>query len=297
MYVTGPPTAGPGGPDGRFPLPLAAVVTRSYPRGRPYRAPGVRILTDLGVAHGLTVDVADYRGRTRSTYTEMVADLAGELASADRPIGLVVLAHGTPDAETQWPSCWLAAALPGEPLSFAVADHGIVTPFLALRVAAAYVGSHDLSRAAVVILEQTALLRDPAGGEAPEPTENRATALIFDRAGELGELRVQLRTGVCTESATGLVRARLANGDRGEALVVGGALARGVPVSAAGAGRAVAAPAGLPCTGPWTAFAAGVAGWRRAAVDRVRLIDHEPRLDTVGECVVDLARPQQVRHA
>ena len=128
MYIALPPAPVPPSsrPAQTFPLRLARIVNRRFDSANGFSAPGVRILADLAAAYRVPWDPQRYATGTRTTFTEMVQTLATELSSVDDPIGLVVLAHGLADAEPQWPACYLAGVLPGGPLCFSVADHGVV---------------------------------------------------------------------------------------------------------------------------------------------------------------------------
>lgn len=267
-------------------LPLARVLTRAFPARGEFGAAGLRILTDLADSYHLPGSAGQLRGRRRTTFTDMVATLVGELTDTADPAGLVVLAHGLADAEPELPACYLAGVLPGDPLTFAVADHGVVTPFLALRVAAEYIRAESLRRAVVLILEQPSLLRDPrVSTDLPPPAENRVVALVFDDAGSAGLLTVDSVPDVGARHARRLVRDRIDAADPGDVTVVGGRLAAGgTPGWARGA---VLAPAGRPGTGPWVALAEGLPRWRAAGTRRITLVDHDPRLRVLGACVLD----------
>src|SRR5690242_4670246 len=137
-----------------FPLPLARVVSRTYAGERPYDAYMLGLLDDLAGLYDLEYDRAAYASKQRATFTAMVDGLLPELAGDGSPVGLVVLAHSTPDGEPNWPACYLNHHLPGRPFAFAVADQGPVAPFTALEIAAAYVRAGDLKRAIVIALDQ-----------------------------------------------------------------------------------------------------------------------------------------------
>ncbi|MDG4766907.1 hypothetical protein O7632_22805 [Solwaraspora sp. WMMD406] len=298
-----------------FPLPLNRIVTRAFgPRGG-FRSPGVEIIRDLAAAYGVPFPAQRYATDRRTTFTEMVADLVDELTEPDDPVGLVVLAHAVPDAETGWPACYLATALPADPMAFAVADQGVVTPFTALRIAAAQVRARNLTRAVVLILDQTVLLRDPAAdADPPTPTENRVVALTFGRPGAVdrpgtggvggrdvvGRLSVELTPAVTPPRADELLPELIAAAGIGadHRLVLGGGLADHVAAAAAGTGTAATtaaaaatvAPAGLPGTGTWATLASQLDTSATAGARAVTIVDYDSRLSILARSTIDLAR-------
>ena len=251
MYVAGETSRAAPATD-RFPLPLARIVSRSFAGERPYDAYMLGLLEDLAGLYDLPFDRAAFARRHRATFTTMVAGLLDELIGDGEPVGLVVLAHGTPDGEPNWPACFLTSKLPGEPLGFAVADQGPVAPFTALRIAATYVRAGDLRRAIVIVLDQDTVLYDPAlADRATLPTENRAVALVFDERGELGELSIEVSAEVSTVD---------------------------------GLGRS----ADSPCTADWAAVADSLDRWRSAGAQQILIAGHDPVSGAEGRCVLFL---------
>jgi hypothetical protein len=251
MYVAG--GSAPAAPaTDRFPLPLAGIVSRAFPGERPYDAYMLGLLEDLAGLYGVPYDRAACAGRRRATFTTMVAGLLDELIGDGEPVGLVVLAHGTPDGEPNWPACFLTSKLPGEPFAFAVADQGPVAPFTALRIAASYVRAGDLRRAILIILDQDTVLCDPAMADrSPLPVENRAVALVFDERGRLGELSAE-------------VSAEVSTADR----LVG--------------------PSSSPGTGEWATLADRLEWWRSCGAERIMLAGRDPVSGAEGRCVLFL---------
>jgi hypothetical protein len=240
----------------RFPLPLARVVSRSFPGERRYGPYMLGLLGDLAGLYRLPYDRAAFASRRRTTFTTMVAAMLPELIGDGTPVGLVVLAHSTPDGEPTWPACFLNNELPGEPLGFAVADQGPVAPFTALRIADAYVRAGDLRRAIVIILDQDTVLCDPALADRTVlPTGNRAVALVFDERGDLGELSVRVA----------------ASGSAGHLL--------------ADAGPAVQ---GSPGTAGWVDLAAGLEQRRSSGGQPIVVAGQDPVSGATGRCVVRL---------
>jgi hypothetical protein len=259
---------------------LARIVSRRFDAGGPFGKPGLEIISDLADSYGIPFPPEQFTSGRRTTFTEMVSTLVDDLTDEDDPVGLVVLAHGVADAEPQWPACYLAGVLPGEPLAFAVADDGFVTPFIALRIAAEYCRADGLRRAAVVILDQTSLLHgDEVNPDAPVPEANQVAMLMFGGSG--GAVSMEMRVGVSPQDAG----AELIP-EPGTMTVVGGgfAAASGIrPVS-----NVVVAPAGLPCTGLWVEVAQGWEKWRSDGYSRVVVVDYDPTLRILGRCVIEL---------
>jgi hypothetical protein len=162
-----------------------------------------------------------------------------------------------------------------------VSDNGVVTPFLALRIAAEYIRADGLDRAVVVMLDQTVLLRDPARpAMVASPAENRVVVLVFERQGAIGEVSVDITPDTTPEAAGRTLHQGLDG--RATATVVND------PVLGARTTRATVAPSGLPCTGPWVALAQGLMDWRREGAQRVVLGGYDPLLRLLGRCVIDL---------
>ncbi|MEV0408888.1 hypothetical protein [Actinoallomurus sp. NPDC050550] len=228
----------------------------------------------------------DWLPERRTTFTDMAAGMLDELRGDGAPIGLVVLAHGTPDSEPGWPACFLTWRLPGAPPAFAVADQGVVTPFTALRVAGARIRADGPRRAIVLIMDQRTLVPPPrpaGAADARIPLRNRAVALVLDERGTLGTLTAGVEPGVGPKRAGGFL-AGLA--ETGQPVLTGPALA-----SWDGPPNRVRASVGAPCTGLWALAAEGLDRWRAAGVRRVHLLDHDPELRCLGHCAVDLVPP------
>jgi len=296
----------------RLPLPLAQLTTRAFEDARPYQEEMLGFFGDLANLYGLPYDREEFARRRRTTFTDMVTGIVDELRGEGDAVGLVVLAHSTSDSEPGWPACYLTNALPGEPLSFAIADQGVVAPFTALRIAGDYIRADDVHRAMVVVLDQRTLLRDPAaGGDAVTPTGNRVAALVLDRRGALADATVSVETDVDLDAvAPALLRAevvvagtRLASllqqGPEGAAPTdCPGASGQQGPEGAAptdcpGASgkhgpEVVPAPDGLPCTGLWSTLDGELDRWRSAGITDVLLADYDPELRCLGQCRLEL---------
>jgi hypothetical protein len=240
----------------RVPLPLAGIATRAFPAEVPYDSEMLRFFGDLARLYDLPYRREEFATLRRSTFTDMVAGILAELG--DDPVGLVVLAHATPDGEPNWPACFLTSVLPGEPLGFAVADQGVLAPFTALRIASSYIRADAVRRAVVLVLDQTTMLRVPSAEPTRVPAENRVVALVFDERGTVGELSVHMGRSTGTPAP-------------GRRVVVGGSL-----------------PPGLVCTRIWTELADHLDRWRGDGTREVVLTDHDPHLDLAAEAVLRL---------
>lgn len=301
MYIAGPPAAASAHPEppGRIAVPLSRIITREFGAGAAFGAAGLKIIGDLAESYRVPFRAEQFTNGRRTTFTDMVRTLVPALSDPAAPVDLVILAHGLPDAEPEWPACYLSGVLPGGPLSFAVADGGVVTAFQALRIAAEYIRADHLRRAIVIILDQTSLLHDPMlSADLPVPTGNQMVALVFEEGGSLGTVTVE----VSADSAPPVP------GSSPTATVLGGTLAAtlaltaspasspaaAVTPTAASAAPGIAAPVGLPCTGGWLMLAERLAGWRDLGTEQVVLVDYDPALRITGRCVLDLSVPAPV---
>lgn len=286
MYVTGDHArpdahrpavvdAGAGRSTGRVgpttPLRLARVIADpadTTGSGGRYTPALAGYLADLARLHGMRRGPDDFAGVARTTFTDLVRPLVAEVA--DAPVDLIVLAHVTPDAEPGWPASFLTGALPGEPLAFAVADQGVVAPFTALRVAAAYACADRIERVLVVLLDQGTFL---TVGPLPEVGVG-LVALVLARDGTLGELSTQVVTGVTPPQARSVLASSLAD--------FAGTSTTGAALSPATGPQGTALhPGELPATGLWR----GLTG-RAAGAGPVALADYEPAARCLGICVV-----------
>lgn len=280
MYIATSPASTPVGADRavRLPLPLAQLTTRAFEEDTPYQEEMLGFFGDLANQYGLPYDREEFSRRRRTTFTDMVTGIVDELRGDGDAVGLVVLAHSTADSEPGWPACYLTNALPGEPLSFAIADQGVVAPFTALRIAADYIRADDVHRAMVVVLDQRTLLRDPAtGGDAVNPTGNRVAALVLDGRAPIADATVSVETDVDRDAvAPALLPA--------EVVIAGPRLAPLLPA----APEVVLAPDGLPCTGLWAALDGELDRWRSAGIATGLLADYDPELRCLGQCRLEL---------
>ncbi|MEC3976893.1 hypothetical protein [Amycolatopsis sp. H20-H5] len=266
MYVANGSAGVPGG------LRLDRIVTRSFTTGRAYEPALTEYFADLAEHHGLPQRAAHFAELRMNTFTSMVGRTLDALGPLPARIGAAVLAHSTPDAEPLWPSSFLSGALPGEPLSFAIADHGVTAPFTALRLAAAYAGTEPVL---LFALDQTTVVLDhtvPAG--TVMPTEDRVAVLLLEPSSP--GLAVRELPGMTPEDAVAVVLAELTT-SRPDAVVLGTGLLghcqvpTGIPV--------VKAREGLPCTGLWTALAD-----TDPQAHTLLLADYDPNLRSLGLC-------------
>ncbi|WP_158883749.1 hypothetical protein [Amycolatopsis anabasis] len=282
MYLAKPPPFAPGIPPGakEIPLGLTLSVSRVFEAGRPYDPGLVQYFADLAKLYGLR-HRDDYFTRVhRNTFTELIQGALDGLGALDDPVDLVVLAHSTPDAEPGWPACYLADALPGDPLALAVSDQGVTAAFTALRIVADYSTVDDFRRAIVVLLDQTTLMNDehpPAGIALPE--QDSVVALVLDRKPGAGRLTVRQLTDVGAPEA-GATVAELLRERALPVAVLGPDLA--AATEAPPDAEIVAVAPGRPCSGTWAHFLE-----HRQTGRSMVIADYDPALRYLGICTVD----------
>lgn len=259
-------------------LPLDRIVTRAFPPLRPYAPHYLRFFDDLAELYGHPQESRKLYGQRRITFVEMVGELVGELADPSEPVDVLMLAHATPDAEPTWPACLLADALPGAPLTFAVADQGTVTPFTALRILASRL-TGAAQHAVLLILDQVTLLRGPAPTSGVElPRENRLVALVFHPRCSIGKLSVAVDPDVPPKQAA--ARFLKWGSDPQDPTIATGHRPL-TPTDPQPVWQLRPAQQGLPATGPWLTLASDLDRYRDGR--RVRLAAYEPELRCLGE--------------
>lgn len=271
-------------PDGRLRL-CRVAGRRSTPRGA-FRPELVGFLAD--VAELYSVDgPAIGAGTPRSTYAEMVEEFLDEPWAGEQPYDFAVVAHAWSDSEPGWPGTVLTTRLPGAPPACGISDQGVTSAFAAIRVLDAYARTGAVRRAAVMVLDQSTHLVDRSAVAGRVPAADGAAALVFSPDGGLGDLSVQRVGGIAPAAAARAVD-DLVHVAVPDVLIVGPTLAErwvapnGLPV--------VAAPADLPCVGPWLALAAIADRWGRRH-RRIGLVDYEPGAKELGLITVDLSEP------
>ncbi|WP_042386376.1 hypothetical protein [Streptacidiphilus melanogenes] len=233
--------------------------------------------------HGTRVDGDRFAASPLWATPDLVAgavDALGPLPAADAP-QIAVLAYATPDFEhTRLAASLLHGLLPGEPLTFAVSDQGVLSPFTALRVAVEYARRSGWNRLLLVVVDQSSQpFPRPETGQLAVDRDAAAALLLGWEGGAapvagLGQGR--------PEQALPALRADLADAGL---LAAGLGLADGPELPLSGPLRRDAVP-GRPCTGVWSAL-------RDAPAGRVVLADLDRGLDRLAHCTLDLPDPQE----
>ncbi|GAA3440126.1 hypothetical protein [Kutzneria kofuensis] len=281
MYLAGAFAEAPAGA-GHRPFRISMAASRVAGAGRAYDPGLISYFADLAALYGLR-HRADYFTRVRrNTFTDLVAGTLGRLDGSLGPVDIAVLAHSTPDAEPGWPACYLAEALPGDPLVMAVSDQGTVAPFSALRIIADYMALDGMRRALLVVADQTTLMSDeqPPSG-AVMPTQDAVVALVLERQDQGAELSTSQFSDIGVEEAVTTV-AELAR-EAGPAVVAVG------PDLAAVAELCPTAPVrvaenGRPCTGAWDGLGTSWPDEGRLAL----VADYDRALRYLGLCLVEV---------
>jgi hypothetical protein len=234
-------------------------------------------------AYGTRVDGERFAAAPMRAMPDLVADAVdalGPLAPQDAP-QIAVLAYVTPDFEhTRFSASLLHARLPGDPLTFAVSDQGVLSPFTALRVALEYARRCGWTRLLLVVADQSSQpFPHPESGQLAVDRD-AAAALLF--AWEGGAAPVAGLGQGQPEQALPALRADLAGADL---LAAGLGLADGPPLPPPGPRRRDA-PAGQPCTGVWSAL-------RGAPAGRAVVADYDHELDRLAHCTLDLPEPEE----
>ncbi|WP_433331294.1 hypothetical protein [Spirillospora sp. CA-294931] len=288
MYLaTSPRPAGAPAPAGRAPLRLSRVVSRTFATGRPFLPdpvePGLaRMQADLARPYSLDFVAELFEHGVRNTFTEMTEELLAELLPMDPP-DLVLVANTVPDADPRRsPSCYLAEAVPGDPLSFNLSDQGVAAGFTALRLVAEYGRADAFGRALVVLLDQRTFLYDTTGAD-HVPLHDSVVGLVFGPEGDAGEPVTRQLTEVAPEAVGEALAALLAGPP---ATVIAGP---GIDPGALGPGHDVRpVPEGRPCTGPWSALGDALPGLREDGARRVAVADYDSTLRYLCVSTMDL---------
>lgn len=275
MYLAGALAQAPMGV-GRRPFRISMAASRVAGAGRAYDPGLISYFADLAALYGLK-HRADYFLRVRrNTFTELVDGALGRFDGKLGPVDIAVLAHSTPDAEPGWPACYLAEALPGDPLVMAVSDQGTVAPFSALRIIADYMAFDGMERALLVIADQTTLMSDEQPpSRAAMPTQDAVVALLLERQDQGGELSTSQFSDIGVDEAVTTV-AELARSTGPAVLTVGPDLAGVAELCPA---VRVAEP-GRPCTGTWDGL--GASG------GLALVADYDRALRYLGLCLVEV---------
>ncbi|MFI1919630.1 hypothetical protein [Nocardia sp. NPDC020380] len=285
MYLAKPHTTATTAP----PLGLARIEVRHFGRGEPYSAEFLDYFQDLSGQFGQPYHPDYFAQAAPNSFTAMASEILSAATPPDETYDLAVIAHTTPDAKPTRPACYLAQALSGDTLSFALSEQGVTAPFTALQLTREYARDSSFRRGLVMILDQS-FLWNGASAQPPRgtrmPGRDAAVVLILEPAGALGPVTTLNLADVGPAEARELVDAHLHE-----------AAATGIPTTTiAGAGvdtragdgeQLYWAAADLPCAGLWTAFAERLPQWQRTG-QRVELIDYDPVLRYLSLCTIEV---------
>lgn len=295
MYVaTSPtfPTTRSGTP--RAPLRIARVVSMEFDRGGGFQPQDRIYFTDLMAAYGRTVRPG-YFDETRVTFREMAEGIVPRLLPYHDRFDLALLASVTSDAEAGWPMCYLGHAVPHVGLAYGVADQGAGTAFAALHMAANGVRQDGADSVLLLMMDQSSVPHADSVPDRLVAHRDAAVALVLDARGSFASLRtypgVRATPGEAGARLGSALASLRAQGPP-VTLVAGPGLTPHLPDGPEG--EVVAAPDGLPCTGPWSLFAQRLPAWR-AAGRRVVLADYDPDFRRLSLCAVDVDRDAEGR--
>ncbi|KKD02423.1 hypothetical protein [Streptomyces sp. WM6386] len=262
MYLTTPsgPADAPA-PARRASLRLSHLVSRTFSGGRPFLPDPLepslsRMQADLVRPYPVEFRPELLERGERNTFIEMTQELLADLPPLEEPLDLVLVAHTAPDADPRRStSCFLADALPGDPLAFNLSDQGTAAGFTALRLVSEYADADVFRHALVVLLDQRTFLYDTVGAH-DVPRQDCAVALLFGPEGRAGEPVTRQLAGVAPEEVRSTLDAVLNEPGGGAGRPLPLIPGQGPDAEEFGPGFDVRpAPPGRPCTGPWTALA------------------------------------------
>ncbi|MGW7085430.1 hypothetical protein ACWGH2_18355 [Streptomyces sp. NPDC054871] len=271
--------AGPPGPVLR--VVRAARHTVPGP-GVPYEPVASReeFFREMGAPYGAQFDREGYATSGRRTSVELAygaLDALGPLTAGECP-EVVVVGYASPDFDhAELVASCLKQRLPGEPLSFALSDQGVIAPFSALRVASEYARRCGFRRLLLMVVDQsTQPFAVPDAGQAPV-REDVAVALLIDWDGGgnavpgMAHGRPSAGVFAAWDAAVDVVAG---------AGLTGGGAAPELPVYD---GTLTEAEPGQPCTGVWTALLGAPAGARHTVV-----ADYDRERDFLAYCTLDM---------
>ncbi|MGQ4383100.1 hypothetical protein [Streptomyces sp. SAS_270] len=264
----------------------AARHTAAGP-GVPYEPVGVReeFFREMGAPYSVPFDSERYADGGRRTSVELAngaLDALGPLSAEECP-EVVVVAYATPDFDhAELVASCLKGRLPGEPLSFALSDQGVLAPFSALRVAVEYARRCGFRRLLLMVVDQGTQPFTVPGREHDPVRADTAVALLLEWDGGGGAVR-----GMAQGRPSDAV---FTEWDRAASVVAGA----GLTAEAAGGrvelpsweGELTSAAPGRPCTGVWTALL-GTAVAAPARGRYVVVADYDRERDFLAYCTLD----------
>jgi hypothetical protein len=246
------------------------------------RARIAEYLTDMAAPYGCEVPAGLF-GEPPSpalghSYGEMAQALIGPIASADEPVGLLVLAFSVHDLRPgRQTAAYLSHITPGAPTAFAICDQGSMAAFSGLRIAREYASSARIGRVLLIVVEQSAL---PYASPAPLPSRHQGVAMLYGDCATPRARVADVRQHPCVAAgrAADLATADLAEmaaSHREVGLVLGAALAEQWAAPPAGLVRVM--PPGQPSTGVWWGLIDELTG-DAGQPDLVVAADYDPEL-------------------
>jgi 4-hydroxymandelate oxidase len=187
MYVTGPvpATGGLGVADAR----------RGVFGGRSELAldPMLRVfLRDLAAPYGVALREDLLAEGAGHSFGEMAEPLIRSLVPEGEPVDLLILAFAMHDIRCARPTAtYLSDVCPGAPTAFAICEQGSAGAFTALRIIAEYGRTGGVTRAVLVVAEQSALHYEPAPSVVPPPIPDRHAAVALLCADSGGPIAVR----------------------------------------------------------------------------------------------------------
>jgi hypothetical protein len=134
-------------------------------------------LADMARPYHRELRTGDLGASAGQSYGEMAAALIGQVASADEPVDLLVLAFSIHDL---WPgrptAAYLSHVTPGAPMAFAICDQGSAAAFSGLRVIREYASSAAVGRALLIVVEQAVL---PYDSPVAPPKRHQGVAMLY----------------------------------------------------------------------------------------------------------------------
>ncbi|MEU9075874.1 hypothetical protein [Kitasatospora sp. NPDC048538] len=273
---------GPAGP---------ALATAALPRlvraaahvppgpGAPYRPEGAReeFYRELGALYGADFDRGQFAASGRRTSVELAygaLDALGPLTPEECP-EVVVVAYAAPDFDhAELVASCVKRRLPGEPLSFALSDQGVLAPFSALRVAVEYARRCGWSRLLLLVVDQgTQPFPLPATGQSAVHADAAVALLLHWDGGD----------AALGGAAQGLPEPGLfADWDDRASVVAGAGLSDAGAELPAHDGTLIRVADGQPATGGWAALL--------AVTDRDRpmvVADYDRERGLLAYCTLD----------
>ncbi|MFC5833574.1 hypothetical protein [Nonomuraea insulae] len=272
--------------DALIPLRLIQISHRCFSAEGAFGGDDRVYFSDLMTSYGVSFHDKAF-GIGRTSFTDMIAGLLSGLDDLAQRFDLAVLASATPDAQPGFPLGFLCDAVPEPGLTYAVLDHGVITPFAALRLLDASVRTGRVRRALVFLADQSTLLHDLPMAGWQRPLRDHAVVLVLDDSRGTDVISRPRSLLAVPEEVPALLEAELRRAlparKPGVAVLGHGAAVRLGPLPEI---RTVVAEAGLPCTGVWSTAARCLSD-RKEPGERVVLADYDEDQRRLSVCAID----------